>query len=203
MSLVNLVQVEILDAVASYCDPFRFEITFEVVQELEQDVEFKVVYVGSPERNDCDQTLEAVMVGPVPVGVSKFVLEAPAPNPEKIAKEDIEGLTVVILAVFYRQKEFVRVGYYVNNAYDDEALVLEPPQTPIIDKLKRCILADKPRVTRFSIPWYSLLIIGIQLKSLNQYNTFLIHRRIVLYNPQQWISKSNLNIFLKNIELGN
>ena len=40
-----------------------------------QDLEFKVVYVGSAETESHDQILESVMVGPVPVGVSKFVLE--------------------------------------------------------------------------------------------------------------------------------
>ena len=41
----------------------------------ESDIEFKVVYVGSAGGADHDQLLESVMVGPVPVGVSKFVLE--------------------------------------------------------------------------------------------------------------------------------
>jgi histone chaperone ASF1 len=42
---------------------------------LKEDLEFKVVYVGSANGPEHDQQLESVMVGPVPVGVSKFVLE--------------------------------------------------------------------------------------------------------------------------------
>jgi hypothetical protein len=42
---------------------------------LDVDVEFRVVYVGSAGGPDHDQILESVMVGPIPVGVSKFVLE--------------------------------------------------------------------------------------------------------------------------------
>lgn len=60
---------------------------------------------------------------------------------------------MVLLTCSYRGQEFVRVGYYVNNEYDDEALKAEPPATPIIEKLVRNILADKPRVTRFPIKW--------------------------------------------------
>lgn len=41
------------------------------------DIEFKVVYVGSANGAEHDQILESVMVGPVPVGVSKFLLEVP------------------------------------------------------------------------------------------------------------------------------
>ncbi len=52
-------------------------------------------------------------------------------------------------------KEFVRVGYYVNNEYLDEELKETPPLKPQFDKLHRSILADKPRVTRFTVPWDS------------------------------------------------
>jgi len=48
----------------------------------------------------------------------------------------------------------VRVGYYVNNDYDDEQLREEPPQKVLIDKVQRNILADKPRVTKFPINFH-------------------------------------------------
>jgi histone chaperone ASF1 len=53
----------------------------------------------------------------------------------------------------YQGQEFVRVGYYVNNEYDDELLRAEPPAIPVLSQLVRNILADKPRVTRFPIKW--------------------------------------------------
>ncbi len=45
------------------------------------------------------------------------------------------------------------MGYYVNNDYADEQMRLEPPPTVQVSQLQRHILADKPRVTRFPIPW--------------------------------------------------
>lgn len=51
-------------------------------------------------------------------------------------------------------QEFVRVGYYVNNDYDDEQLKEEPPQKVLIDRVQRNILADKPRVTKFPINFH-------------------------------------------------
>lgn len=62
-------------------------------------------------------------------------------------------MTVVLITCSYRGQEFVRVGYYVNNEYEEEQLKVEPPPQPIIEKLVRNILADKPRVTRFPIKW--------------------------------------------------
>lgn len=51
-------------------------------------------------------------------------------------------------------QEFVRVGYYVNNDYDDEKLKEEPPQKILIDRVQRNILTDKPRVTKFPINFH-------------------------------------------------
>jgi len=49
----------------------------------------------------------------------------------------------------------VRVGYYVNNEYDSEELNADPPAKPLLDRVKRNVLAEKPRVTRFAIKWDS------------------------------------------------
>jgi histone chaperone ASF1 len=64
-------------------------------------------------------------------------------------------VTVILLTCSYDDREFVRVGYYVNNEYKDEALAENPPAKPVIEKIQRNILAEKPRVTRFAIKWYA------------------------------------------------
>ncbi|KAJ3071015.1 ASF1 anti-silencing function 1 [Podochytrium sp. JEL0797] len=145
MSIVNLANVTIHDNPSTFFQPFRFEITFEVISELQEDLEFKLIYVGSAETEAHDQVLEELCVGPVPVGVSKFMFEAPAPNPTLLPSTDILGVTVVLLQVSYREKEFIRVGYYVNTDYADEALRETPPAQIEFEKLERSILADKPR----------------------------------------------------------
>ena len=50
-------------------------------------------------------------------------------------------------------QEFIRVGYYVNNDYDDPEMMETPPEPPQYDRLKRNILASNPRVTKFKINW--------------------------------------------------
>jgi histone chaperone ASF1 len=59
----------------------------------------------------------------------------------------------VLITCSYREKEFVRVGYYVSNEYEDEMLRENPPEEVDFNLLQRNILADQPRVTRFPIPW--------------------------------------------------
>jgi histone chaperone ASF1 len=112
--------------------------------------------VGSAHDKAQDQVLDEILVGPVPVGVNKFVLQADPPNPDSLPPTEILGVTVVLVTCSYKEREFVRVGYYVNNEY---TLTLpegqSPPAYPTLDMtaVQRQILADKPRVTKFAIPW--------------------------------------------------
>lgn len=114
------------------------------------DLEWKVVYVGSAESDKHDQELDTVLVGPVPVGVNKFVMQTAAPNPALIPKTDVRserrrlqycegadihatlqvlGVTVVLITCSYKGQEFIRVGYYVNNEWGEELPEgAEPPE---------------------------------------------------------------------------
>ncbi|KAK1998716.1 ASF1 like histone chaperone [Colletotrichum falcatum] len=153
MSIVSLLGVQVLNNPAKFTDKYEFEITFECLETLEKDLEWKLTYVGSATSDQYDQELDSLLVGPVPVGVNKFIFEADAPNTSRIPDADILGVTVILLTCAYDGREFVRVGYYVNNEYDSEELNAEPPSKPIIERVKRNVLAEKPRVTRFAIKW--------------------------------------------------
>lgn len=139
------------------------------------DLEWKIVYVGSAEDDRYDQTLDQIMVGPVPVGINRFVFQvlyfvrskniliysqADAPDPRKIPPQDVLGVTVVLIICSYMEQEFVRIGYYVNNEYDDEVLKETPPEEIAYDRIVRNVLSDKPRVTRIPIKWDSMDEIG-------------------------------------------
>uniref|UniRef100_A0A0D9WJH4 t-SNARE coiled-coil homology domain-containing protein n=1 Tax=Leersia perrieri TaxID=77586 RepID=A0A0D9WJH4_9ORYZ len=154
MSAVNITNVAVLDNPTAFLNPFQFEISYECLIPLDDDLEWKLIYVGSAEDENYDQQLESVLVGPVNVGTYRFVLQADPPDPSKIREEDIIGVTVLLLTCSYMGQEFMRVGYYVNNDYDDEQLREEPPAKLLIDRVQRNILADKPRVTKFPINFH-------------------------------------------------
>lgn len=148
-----------MDNPSNFLSPFQFEITFECIQQLEHDIEWKVIYVGSAENSSHDQVLDEILVGPVPLGLNKFILEADPPNPENIPKGDLLGMTVLLVTCSYRDQEFIRIGYYVHNEYVPFE-GYDPEQHGEIDmskvdlsKVGRSIVADKPRVTRFPIQW--------------------------------------------------
>ncbi|KAI1322338.1 ASF1 like histone chaperone-domain-containing protein [Xylariaceae sp. FL0255] len=155
MSVVSLLGVNILNNPAKFTDNYELEITFECLEQLEKDLEWKLTYVGSATSDQYDQELDSLLVGPIPVGVNKFVFEADAPKTSRIPDADILGVTVILLTCSYDGREFVRVGYYVNNEYETDELNADPPAKPVIDKIRRNVLAEKPRVTRFAIKWDS------------------------------------------------
>ncbi|PWY92443.1 histone deposition protein Asf1 [Aspergillus heteromorphus CBS 117.55] len=155
MSVVSLLGVKIVNNPASFLDSYQFEITFECLEQLQKDLEWKLTYVGSATSSEYDQELDSLLVGPIPVGVNKFIFEADPPDLKRIPTSEILGVTVILLTCSYDGREFVRVGYYVNNEYDSEELTLQPPAKPIIERIRRNILAEKPRVTRFAIKWDS------------------------------------------------
>lgn len=118
------------------------------------DLEWKLTYVGSATSDQHDQELDSLLVGPIPVGVNKFIFEADPPDVKRIPDAEILGVTVILLTCAYDGREFVRVGYYVNNEYDSDELNADPPAKPQVDHIRRNVLAEKPRVTRFAIKWY-------------------------------------------------
>jgi len=231
MTAVQILDIKVLNNPCGFLEPFQFEITFEATQRLEEDLEWRLTYVGSADSEMYDQVLDSVLVGPIPLGQNRFVFEAPPPDPAKIPTGDLLGVTVVLLECLYRDRVFVRVGYYVSNENPDEPtaaggemdgnsrMMLEegdamdvedikseseeepdddleedgnqneagmepeskenvqssagsqqqvaapqPVKKPIVDippsKIRRSLLEDKPRVTRFPIEWDAAPVAG-------------------------------------------
>ncbi|KAK9245373.1 anti-silence-domain-containing protein [Lipomyces tetrasporus] len=153
MSIVSLLGINVLNNPAPFTAPYEFEITFECLEPLKEDLEWKLTYVGSSSSFEHDQLLDSILVGPVPVGINKFLFTADPPSPELIPAAELVSVTVMLLTCSYNGQEFVRVGYYVNNEYDTEDLRENPPSKVQIDHVVRNVLAEKPRVTRFNIEW--------------------------------------------------
>ena len=178
MSSVNVINIVSKNPVDKFFSALKFEIVFECLTELKNDIEWKLIYIGKADDTSFDQELESLLIGPLQIGQMKFDFEAEGPDFKKIPKEDLLGVTAIILTCSYKNQEFFRVGYYVNNVYTDEKLLLSPPEEPELDKITRYILHDKPRITKFNINWDSCvdnipsysnyhndIHIGIQLSS--------------------------------------
>jgi histone chaperone ASF1 len=120
-----------------------------------RSTDYKTLIISSDEH---DQELDSLLVGPIPVGVNKFIFQADSPDTKRIPDAEVLGVTVILLTCAYDNREFVRVGYYVNNEYDTEELNANPPAKPDLERVRRNVLAEKPRVTRFAIKWYAPML---------------------------------------------
>lgn len=156
MSLVSITGVDVLgNIIDDFRKPFSFKIQVNCMENLDNAIEFNLIYVGSSESSAFDQVIDSVEVGPgVPAGNHEFEFETEqGVNPQNIQDGHLLGPTVVILSATYNEQEFVRVGYYVNVAYDIPEWNENPPTQVDYNHLKREILASEPRVTRFKINW--------------------------------------------------
>jgi histone chaperone ASF1 len=102
------------------------------------ELEWKLVYVGSAEDEQFDQELDSVLVGPIIVGKNKFVFEAAPPDATLIPTKDIMEVTVLLLTCAYKEKEFIRIGYYVNTEYEPVRRVHTSSAGPPIAPLQHC-----------------------------------------------------------------
>jgi histone chaperone ASF1 len=99
MAKVHILNVTVHNNPAPFFTPFQFEINFECLEELQdgiiktsiinryllelylylcffhKDLEFKIIYVGSAETVEFDQTLDQIVVDAVPKGQFKFMFQ--------------------------------------------------------------------------------------------------------------------------------
>lgn len=153
MASINVTNIRVQDNPAAFTARLKFEITFECLNAIEGDIEWKVIYIGSSEDSKYDQILDSVILGPLQAGAMRFLFEADPPKIDKIPKDELIGITALMLTCSYLDQEFFRIGYYVNNSYTDAELMENLPNEPVLDKIQRTILADKPRISRFPIDW--------------------------------------------------
>jgi len=154
MSLLSITGVEVTKTLDNFLAPFSFKISFNCMEALPGDLEWNLIYVGSPESSEYDQVIDTVTVGPIPPGNHEFDFNTEAGvDPKRIQDGHLMGVTVIILNASYNDQEFVRVGYYINVGYDIPEWNENLPAQVDFDHLKREILASEPRVTRFKINW--------------------------------------------------
>jgi len=130
-----------------------FEITMEANHALEQDLEWKLVYVGSAKDQKYDQVLDSIDIGPLSPSTVKFIFDAPAPDLSKVPPEDRFEVSALYFSVSYREQEFVRIGYYMRHEYDCEELQNEPPEELDIRRVRRVMDMANPHLTRYAIKW--------------------------------------------------
>ena len=121
------------------------------------------------------------------------------------------GVTAVLLTCSYKEnQEFLRVGYYVNVEYDTPEMNEQPPAQPVIERLQRHVLAEKPRVTKFQIDWDDMPQMGANMNENVNPNTVaaganaegLLQKGSQFQDRQDLMSHANLAEAAQNFQGG-
>lgn len=133
-----------------FSDPIVFDIEFECTVGItrENAVRWEVIYVGSALSNEHDQLLADVFVGPIDVGMNRFVLTTDPPEISRIPADELP-LSVVMLKAYYNEQEFISIGYYVQNNVPDQI----DPQELDPKTLERQIITEDTTVHSSQIKW--------------------------------------------------
>lgn len=151
MAQVHINNVIVQNNPAPALSPVQFEITFECFKDLPGTFDWKIIYLGSPTDSQYDQIIDEFEMNDLKAGVLSFMTDSNPPNFSKIPPNEILGTTAILVSASYEGQEFFRVGYYVHNEYDDPNMEL-PPQ-PILERIRRNIMSENPRIMRFEIEW--------------------------------------------------
>lgn len=81
--------------------------------------------------------------GPVSLGANKFIFDCPAPDASRIPQSDLMEVTVILLTCSYRESEFIRIGYYVNNDYPAAQTALQSERQQWLDECNRIRAAQQ------------------------------------------------------------
>jgi histone chaperone ASF1 len=132
-----------------FTDDFKFDIEFECTAPIPDYIKWEVIYCGSPQTHEHDQILVTAMVGPIEVGMNRFVLTAKPPKAEKILFDEFV-LSFIIIKAYYRDQEFIRISHFVNNEIPAEATSIEQLD---LSKVPREIEVREPNVQISQIDW--------------------------------------------------
>ncbi|SBT82575.1 histone chaperone ASF1, putative [Plasmodium ovale] len=165
MSEVNVTKVIVNNPICDILDPFVFTIEFEALNKLEADLEWKIFYISAVNEGESNQEtnqgtnhdieLDNIFLGPIERGVMMFDYAVNPPDYKNMDADSVLGLQAILISANYKEKEFIRIAYYMNSFYKDIELREKPPAVPQLDKICRHIFVDNPRIVKFSIGWDS------------------------------------------------
>jgi histone chaperone ASF1 len=82
-----------------------------------------------------------------------MILKIKPPIYLDIPFEEIIGLTVILLKFWYKKKEFIRLGYFINNELNEEGIMqlTKDEKNLSLNHITRKILIDQPRITYYPV----------------------------------------------------
>lgn len=80
MAQLHINNIMVKNNPAKVLDPFSFDITFECFSPLPSTLDWKIIYIGSPNNPNCDQQIDSFDMDNVATGIMQFTVESNCPN---------------------------------------------------------------------------------------------------------------------------
>jgi histone chaperone ASF1 len=96
MAQVYINNIVVKNNPASVLSPFSFDIVFECFNALPGTFDWKIIYIGSPNNPNCDQTIDSFDMENLSAGVMQFNVESNPPDFNLIPQEEIIGTARII-----------------------------------------------------------------------------------------------------------
>ena len=96
MAQVHINNIVVGNNPAKVTDPFLFSITFECFSALPGTLDWKIIYIGSPNNPDCDQMIDTFDMDNLAPGVMEFTVDSNCPNFNLIPQDEIVGNNALI-----------------------------------------------------------------------------------------------------------
>ena len=125
----------------------------EVLEHLPDPISVRFVWVGSAHSCDHDQILDEFDVGPFPTGTSEFTLQCDGPNAKMLPADEVIGVTAMQVFFVYQGQPFLKLGYYAQVAYFDDAINTNPPPHVVPELLGRFLVMNQPSLVPVPIEW--------------------------------------------------
>lgn len=145
---ISVEQVNVVSVESKFYDEIVFDVEIECFERISTYTKWEVVYASTTTVQD--QILTTVYVGPIEIGVNRFVIKSPPPDISKFSDFNDYCFSLVMLKAYYDEQEFIRISYYATHTYTEG-------QTSISDinlnEAERKIEVDRALVKKSKIKW--------------------------------------------------
>jgi hypothetical protein len=148
--IIEILGLKIIKNSIGVKDKLKFQILFELKENLKENLGVEFIYIHSPTNEKRDEKLDVYEIPTNRVGKFKVTFLVTPPKIFLKGVPSIFGITLLLIQFKYKYFEFTRVGYYVNN--DLNGPIEKDSNSNIFFKTQfteRNILINEPRVTKF------------------------------------------------------
>ena len=124
MSKIRVTNISIPVVKSPFNSPLKVNIEFEAFSSLLQELQWKIIYIGSANSCEYDQVLESFSFPVKEIGHCSFQVNVAPPDHRLIPSfDDFLGATLLMFSAMYNDKEFFRCSYFVYNNFEDETVI--------------------------------------------------------------------------------